>query len=323
MANLVIVQVAMFSAAAAILICVLVLYKRRSVQVEAEPPRRVPKVRPMVERSQSVQPQPIETNASRQPVEADRQAPLTVKIETVNTTAPASSANTDMSSTAPSADLKPTAIIDVQAALTTSEDRNERILAGISQNIRKSMQMRPVPQHSPIPYSESQPRNTEYVRVKKDIITPHGQIRFSILKDWMSINMLAVFRRASLDWKTPDDLIAFLPAYLEPEAEILNNEVLLIRTPGHPERLAVPIRSLIAESSLRDCFDFVTDVPTATNTPAVLLPSDSEFEVVSRGVITQGVFMNAVDQGQTEVKLLVERSAALPRMEHRIAADVH
>jgi hypothetical protein len=139
----------------------------------------------------------------------------------------------------------------------------------------------------------------------------------------MSINMLAVFRRASLDWKTPDDLIAFLPAYLEPEAEILNNEVLLISTPGHNEMLAVPIRSLDADSSLRDCFEFVTDVPTATNSPAVLLPSEADFEVVSRGVITHAVFMNAVDQGQTEVKLIVERSAALPRMESRIVADAH
>ena len=323
MANAVLVPIAMFSVAAAILICALVVYKRRKVQVQAEPARRVPQVRPMVERSQSTPTKPMETHASRTEVDEDRQAPLAIKVETVSTAAPVSNADMDGSSTAPPAVPNPTAMIDVQAALTTPEERNERILAGISENIRKSLQMRPVPQHSPIPYSETQPRNTEYVRVKKDIITPHGQIRFSILKDWMSINMLAIFRRASLDWKTPDDLIAFLPAYLEPEAEILNNEVLIISTPGHNEILAVPIRSLDADSRLRDCFEFVTDVPTATNTPAVLLPSDAEFEVVSRGVITQAVFMNSVDQGQTEVKLIVERSAALPRMEQRIAADAH
>jgi hypothetical protein len=146
--------------------------------------------------------------------------------------------------------------------------------------------------------------------VKKEIITPHGQIRFSILKDSISTNMLAVFRRASLDWKTPDDLIAFLPSYLEPEAEILNDQVLLIGTPGHDEKLAVPIRSVDAGSSFRDCFDFVADVRTATNTPAVLRPSDAEFEVVSRGVIMQGVFMNAVERGQRDVKRVGEKPQA-------------
>jgi hypothetical protein len=277
----------------------------------------------MVERSQSVPPKPIEAAASRKPVEADRPVPRPVKMDSAKATAPLNTAPAEVHSTAPSPAPQPASVIDLKTALATPEDRNERILAGISQNIRKSMQMRPVPQHSPIPYSEIQPRTTEYVRVKKDIITPHGQIRFSILKDWMSINMLAVFRRASLDWKTPEDLIAFLPAYLEPEAEILNNEVLLISTPGHNEILAVPIRGLDSQSALRDCFDFVTDVPTATNSPAVLLPSDADFEVVSRGVITQAVFMNAVDQGQTEVKLLVERSPTLRRMDSTVVADAH
>src|SRR5262249_51983418 len=124
-------------------------------------------------------------------------------------------------------------VLDIQGVLATPGDRNERILAGISENIRKSLEKRPVPQNSPLQFSESTPRNTEYVRVKKEIITPHGQIRFSILKDWMSTNMLAIFRRASLDWRTPDDLVAFLPAYLKPEAGIINNEVLVIGTPGH------------------------------------------------------------------------------------------
>jgi hypothetical protein len=242
----------------------------------------------------------------------------------METAGPGALLNSVVSAPSSPAPPKPVAI-DVQAAVATQEDRNERILAGISENIRKSLQSRPVAQHSPIPYAEAKPRNTEYVRVKKEIITPHGQIRFSILKDWMSINMLAVFRRASLDWKTPDDLIAFLPAYLEPEAEILNNQVLLIGTPGHNEKLAVPIRSLDAASPLRDCFDFVGDVRTATNIPAVLLPFDTDFEVVSRGVITQTVFSNAVEQDHTEVTLLRSTealqknyTAALRRMESTV-----
>jgi hypothetical protein len=142
--------------------------------------------------------------------------------------------------------------------------------------------------------------------------------------------MLAVFRRASLDWKTPDDLIAFLPSYLEPDVEVLDGQVLLIGTPGHNEKLAVPIRSLDAASSLRDCFEFVTDVRTAANTPAVLLRSHADFEVVSRGVITNAAFMNGGEQDHTEVKRLLERSpealqksytAALRGMESTIVAE--
>jgi hypothetical protein len=235
----------------------------------------------------------------------------------------------EMKAPALSTASKPVPVLDIQGVLATQGDRNERILAGISENIRKSLEKRPVPQNSPLQFSESNPRNTEYVRVKKEIITPHGQIRFSILKDWMSTNMLAIFRRASLDWKSPDDLVAFLPAYLKPEAEIINREVLVIGTSGHSEKLAVPLRSLGAASALRDCFDFVTDV-RGPNTPAVLLTSDSGIEVVSKGVITQALFMNAIEQGQGEVTFLLERSTqglqksytdALRRIESTVAAD--
>ena len=42
--------------------------------------------------------------------------------------------------------------------------------AVVVQNNQKILLMRPVPHHSPIPYSELKPRNTEYVRVKRDIM---------------------------------------------------------------------------------------------------------------------------------------------------------
>jgi hypothetical protein len=223
--------------------------------------------------------------------------------------------------------------IDLQGALAAPEDRREQILATISENIRKSLTARQAVQSSPIPYSESKTRNTEYVRVKKEIITPHDQIRFSILKDWVSTNMLAIFRRAAFDWKTPDDLVALLPEYLAPEAEILNGQVLLIGTYGHNEKIAVPIRALDATSGLRECFDFVTDVRTVVNTPAVLRTSDTEFEVVSRGVITRALFTNAIEQGQQlDMKLLVDRSPeellkkyapSGRRIESAVAADAH
>jgi hypothetical protein len=263
----------------------------------------------------NVRPGPSDTLAQPQPVaspllpkvsEPEPQAARSISIETTGTNRPSSSA---VKIAANSAVPKTAVVRQTDQAVAIPDDRNQRILAGISENIRKSLATRPVPQHSPIPYSELTSRNTEYVRVKREIITPHGQIRFSILKDSISTNMLAVFRRASLEWKTPDDLIAFLPSYLEPEAEILNDEVLLIGTPGHNEKLAVPIRSVDSESSFHDCFDFVTDVGPAINTPAVLLPSETEFEVVSRGVILENVLMNALERRQRKVQLIVEKPA--------------
>jgi hypothetical protein len=299
MANGVVVQFGVFSALAAILICLLVVYKKRKNQ--REPSHLVPRDRAVIGgESQNLQTTSIAAAAAVRPPQEQPQVRRTVTTEAASGEL---SSAADLSSIP--ATSKPPVVVHAQP-LTIQEEHNQRILAGISENIRKSHQIRPVPTYSPIPYSET-PRNTEYVRVKKEIITPHGQIRFSILKDSISTNMLAVFRRASLDWKTPDDLIGFLPSYLKPEAEILNDQLLLIGTPGHNEKLAVPIRSVDADSSFRDCFDFVTDVRTATNTPAVLLPSDTEFELVSRGVITT-VFMNPVERGQVEVKLLVEKS---------------
>jgi hypothetical protein len=207
----------------------------------------------------------------------------------------------------PSDGLQKVPLIDV-GAFMAKENHNERILAGISENIRKSLQLRPAASLSPLPCSESKPSNTEYVRVKKQIITPYGHIRFSILKDWITTNMLAVFRRASLEWKTADDLIAFLPAYLEVDAEILNNEILLIGTSGHNEKLAVPIRNFDMPH-LRDCFDFVSGGRTVANTPAVLLPLDDSFKVISKGVITQAIFASAVESAHMEIKVLAEKSS--------------
>ena len=115
-------------------------------------------------------------------------------------------------------------------------------------------------------------------------------------------------RAAVYHGETPGDLIGFIPAYLKPEAEILNSQVLLVGTPGHNEKLAIPIRNVDAESNLRECFDFVADARTATNTPAVLLASDDEYEVVSRGVITQPVFVNRAERSHPDVKFLVEKA---------------
>ena len=270
---------------AAILASLLIVYKRQ--KRPSDRPITVPSVPPAVHK----------------PRETHRPPPPAVSLQTKTSNPPVSSP--PQVEAVPAA---PAVRIDLEGAFAGREDRNEQILAGISKNIQKTLQTRIVPQHSLIPYSELKPRDTEYVRVKRDIITPHGDIRFSILKDWVATNMLAVFRRASLEWKTPNDLIALLPPYLEGEAEILNGEVLLIGTSGHAEKLAVPIRKIGATSILRNCFDFVANEGTATNSPAVLLPSDTEFHVISRGVISETAFMNAIGRGQPDTRLLIERS---------------
>src|SRR2546427_2974867 len=195
MTNALVIQLAVFSAT--VLICVLVLYRRRNTR-QAEPVTCL-SIRQAVQRSQTPQTELIPVVTAQKSPERGRQVPPAMSIQSQRTTAPANSA----AKPAAPAVTESIVRIDLEGALATGEDRNEQILAGISKNIQKTLQMRPVPHHSPIPYSELKPGNTEYVRVKKDIITPHGHIRFSILKDWVATNMLAVFRRASLEWKTP------------------------------------------------------------------------------------------------------------------------
>jgi len=54
----------------------------------------------------------------------------------------------------------------------------------------------------------------------------------------------------------------------------LNGEVLIIGTPGHNKKPAVPIRELDVTSELRNYFDFPADSRRATNSPAVLLAAN-------------------------------------------------
>jgi len=336
--------------AAIIIVCFLVVMKTRKARPAASAAAPLP---PAVEKPQSVQavrveervrvdepvrveqptqvaqPEPMQTIPPPMPAAASRQMPAEVSLETASASVKRNEGS--VAAVATPSDIVP-ARIDLMGLAASSEDRRDQILATISQNIRKSLPARQPIQSSPIRYSETKTRTTEYVRVKTEIITPHDQVRFSILKDAVSTNMLAIFRRASFDWQTPDDLIALLPAYLAAEAEILNGQVLLIGTRGIGEKLAVPVRALDAESGLRECFEFDTDVRTVTNTPAVLRTSDTEFELVSKGVITRALFANSIEQGETlEMKLLVDGpseesqknyTAALRPIDSAVAADV-
>lgn len=297
MANGIVIQIAVVSILAAISMCLLFVYfHRRSGREASRPAAQTKAVKAVqqVERQASPLSKPTAIVVPPKPIEAEQPTAPLLAMETVSTSSAAAILPSEEAA-------RPTEEFPAQ---TAPEGSNRRILAGISENIRRSA-IKPVPTYSAIPQTETQ-RDPEYVRVKKRIITPHGQVRFSILKDSISVNMLAVFRRAFLDWKTPHDLIAFLPPYLEPEAEIFHDQLLLVGTSGHHEKLAIPIRSFNLDSNVLDCFDFITNDRTATNTPAVLVISDDEIEIVSRGVITQPVFLKP-ERDQSEVTFLVER----------------
>lgn len=296
MATGIVGEFALLLVSISILICAITLYRKKGKPVPGSAPE-APAVRPAVENSFSVPSRSATPTPVQQTHTADQQLHR------------AGPAQTDTKVQITPAELsKPAEIIDLQGALMSNDDRNERILAGISENLRKGLQSRPVSHHKQILSSELKPRNTEYVRVKREIITPHGHIRFSILKDWLSTNMLAVFHRSSFEWKTPDDLIAIVPSYLEPNAAILDNELLLVGTSGFNEKLAIPVRNLDA-AHLAECFDLVAGGRMATNVPAVLLPIEGGFEVVSKGVIVQSVFTNAIGQSHIEPKALPDTSS--------------
>jgi hypothetical protein len=108
-------------------------------------------------------------------------------------------------------------------------------------------------------------------------------LRFAVLKDWISVNILAILRRASRGRTEAVDLIGNIPAYLQPEAEILNDCILLISTRGHSERLAVPLRVLDTASDFCKWFDAPADEHLHRHVPAVLSRSNGHFELVSKG----------------------------------------
>src|SRR5438105_6677072 len=54
-------------------------------------------------------------------------------------------------------------------------------------------------------------QNGDYVRLRKEVVSQDPQIRFSVLKDWLSVNTLAIHRRAGRGFSTPTDLISNIP----------------------------------------------------------------------------------------------------------------
>ena len=99
----------------------------------------------------------------------------------------------------------------------------------------------------------------------------------------MSINGIAVLHRASRGWNTAGDLIGNVPDYLEPDAEVLNNCILLIGTREHEERLAIPLRELDASSDFSQWFVPASGGNGLSHLPAVLKRSNGRFNLVAKG----------------------------------------
>ena len=154
-------------------------------------------------------------------------------------------------------------------------DIQEERLATILQSIANGVQ-------SPQSPKEPQNGNNDHSRLRREALNQDPKLRFSVLTEWVSINALAILHRASRGWTSSNDLIANIPVYLEPDAEVLENSVLLVGTRGHCEKLAIPLGKLDQSANFSNWFDPALNGHT-TFFPAVLGRSGSQWIVVSKG----------------------------------------
>ena len=123
----------------------------------------------------------------------------------------------------------------------------------------------------------------DYVRLRREVFRRDPHIRFSVLKDWISTNALAILHRASRGSNRTNDLIANVPPHLEPEAEIIGGSVLVIGTRDHAEKLAIALRDLDPSSSMMEWFEPSVDDVASRPIPAVLVRSNGQLQLISKG----------------------------------------
>jgi len=128
-----------------------------------------------------------------------------------------------------------------QASITESlrehMDVQEQRLAMIVESISDTIHALPLPRESADHDGQS-----HQSRFRRDTLRQDAKLRFSVLKDWLAINALALRQRASRTGCTVNDLIANIPADLQPVGEIINDSVLLAGTRGLAERVSIPLR---------------------------------------------------------------------------------
>jgi hypothetical protein len=157
------------------------------------------------------------------------------------------------------------------------EERMATMIETISEALRD---LRVVGQTPPAPRQPQQ--ETSQSRLRRAALSQDPELRFSVLKDWVSNNSIGILHRASRGWNSVNDLIANIPSYLNPEAEVAQGSVLLVGTRGHSETLAIPLRQLDPSSDFSKWFDPVSEEQT-TPIPAVLVRSGGQLTLLAKG----------------------------------------
>jgi len=177
-------------------------------------------------------------------------------------------------------DRQTEAIENIRDHIDSQEERLAKLLESISETLEAIPQPQQAPQqHHPGPRMQ----NGDHSRLRREVLSQDPELRFSVLKEWISVNALAILHRASRTWTSVNDLIANVPPYLEPEAEILNDSVLIIGTCGHSDVLAVPLQALNSSSEFSHWFDPTLAGQSPPHKPAVLVRSNGKFKLVAKG----------------------------------------
>ena len=176
------------------------------------------------------------------------------------------------------------AIETLRDHLDSQEQELAKMVELLTQNLDDAPNTLPAfPSNNSHAESESKADRGDYLRLRKEIVTGDPGVRFAVLRDWMTLNWLAILRRASRGWSTPADLIANIPSYLEPEAEVYGDSVLVVGTRGHAERLAVPLRDTDPSSETHQWFESSGRPNGVRHRPAVLIGSNHHFQLISKG----------------------------------------
>jgi hypothetical protein len=144
------------------------------------------------------------------------------------------------------AEQQSTTIDDLRNHLDFQEER----LVMAVKDLSERFQMVPEPQSAaaestsipPTPIA-NQSASDQPIRFRKEvieeIISQEPEARFAALKEWIATNSLAIVYRASHGSAKTTDIIATVPSYLEPQAEIGPGGILLVSTRGYPEKIAI------------------------------------------------------------------------------------
>jgi hypothetical protein len=136
------------------------------------------------------------------------------------------------------------AIDELRDHLDVQEERLLKLMAQISQ-MAETMPQEPQTKVHASPVNGTLKANgsgvVSSVRLRREIVSRDPAIRFSVLQEWVATNKLAILHRASKGLVTPAELMASIPRYFEAEGEITSDRMLLIRTRGYPEKLAIPL----------------------------------------------------------------------------------